>query len=270
MSPPLPPLREAGSGRPVVCLHSSASSGAQWRSLMNALAPDWRVICPDLYGYGKAADLASLEDFGLLDEVTRLEPLLRAAGEPTYLVGHSYGGLIALLTAVNLPQYVRAIVVYEPAAWSVAVNADPSHDGAREIEALRQSIIRLSDQGQAMAAAEAFIRYWTGDRGWESMPDDRRTITAGLMRKIRHEFSSEILAQERGIIGADRFAQISVPVGYYHGSATKASCKRLTEILAPALASAETTELEGLGHMGPVTHSAAFNAAVAAFLGRQG
>jgi pimeloyl-ACP methyl ester carboxylesterase len=41
-----------GSGEPVLLLHSSASSGAQWRALMGQFGERYRVIAPDLYGYG--------------------------------------------------------------------------------------------------------------------------------------------------------------------------------------------------------------------------
>jgi pimeloyl-ACP methyl ester carboxylesterase len=53
----------------VVCIHSSASSGAQWRALTEQLAERYRVFTPDLYGCGKTP--------------------FDAAGERFHLVGHS-------------------------------------------------------------------------------------------------------------------------------------------------------------------------------------
>jgi len=47
---------EQGSGEPVVLLHSSGSSNAQWRALAEQPSPRFRVIAPDLYGYGATAN----------------------------------------------------------------------------------------------------------------------------------------------------------------------------------------------------------------------
>jgi pimeloyl-ACP methyl ester carboxylesterase len=46
---------EQGSGEPVLLLHSSGSSSAQWRALMERLSARFRVVAPDLYGYGGTA-----------------------------------------------------------------------------------------------------------------------------------------------------------------------------------------------------------------------
>jgi pimeloyl-ACP methyl ester carboxylesterase len=56
MTSAVPYFREVGTGPGVVCLHSNASSSAQWRSLMDSLAPTYHVLAPDLYGAGKSPD----------------------------------------------------------------------------------------------------------------------------------------------------------------------------------------------------------------------
>ncbi len=46
---------DQGSGEPAVLLHCSASSSGQWRGLIDRLSRRFRVIAPDLYGYGRTA-----------------------------------------------------------------------------------------------------------------------------------------------------------------------------------------------------------------------
>jgi pimeloyl-ACP methyl ester carboxylesterase len=53
---PSPYVREAGSGPGVICIHSNASSSAQWRGLMDMLSPNHLVLAPDSYGSGKSPD----------------------------------------------------------------------------------------------------------------------------------------------------------------------------------------------------------------------
>ena len=117
MTQPQPPaqpfVRQAGSGPTVVCLHSNASSSAQWRGLMDLLAPRFTVLAPDSYGSGKTPEWPSDRVISLDDEVQLIEPLIAQASGSVVLVGHSYGASVALLAA-PLP--------------SAAVNIDPPAD----------------------------------------------------------------------------------------------------------------------------------------------
>src|SRR5262247_3048927 len=78
---------ELGSGEPVVLLHSSGSSAAQWRALAERLAERYRVIAPDLYGYGGTAHWPGRRPFQLECEAEiGLAPsrrlALRSAAQP--------------------------------------------------------------------------------------------------------------------------------------------------------------------------------------------
>ena len=103
-------FREAGSGPGVVCLHSNASSSGQWRSLMDQLAPKFHVLAADSYAAGKSPPRP--KDTMLRDEVALLEPVFARAGDPFALVGHSYGGAIALVAAAMNPKRVRALALF--------------------------------------------------------------------------------------------------------------------------------------------------------------
>ena len=261
-----PFVRAAGCGETVICLHSSASSGSQWRSLMDRLSTRWRVLSPDLHGYGKSARAEGLAGLSLDDELRWLTPVFEQAGEQFHVVGHSYGGLLALLATLRLPSRVRSLVVYEPAAWSIAVDADPSHPGAREIDGLRSGTIELVEAGQLAAAAENFIRYWAGSRVWEAMPEDRKGTAAQAMVKVRGEFIAEILAHDAGQSTSGAFSAVAQPVLYLTGSESPLPARRVAEVLAPAFVNGRRVDLAGLGHMGPVTHPDLVNREVEAFL----
>src|SRR5512138_1893739 len=95
-------FRESGAGPAVVCLHANASTSGQWRALMEELAPRWHVIAADLYGAGKSP-APPAGGARLKDEVVLLGPVLERAGERFSLVGHSYGGAVALIAATMFP-----------------------------------------------------------------------------------------------------------------------------------------------------------------------
>ena len=129
-----PYFREAGSGEGVVCLHSNASASAQWRPLMERLSSRFHVFAPDSLGAGKSPAWPKGQTVGLSDEVALLGPVFALAGSPLSLVGHSYGGAIALISALTHPQMVQALVLYEPTLFSLLDEEAPGQEPERPEE----------------------------------------------------------------------------------------------------------------------------------------
>src|SRR5438874_6249088 len=100
MESPAAFFREAGAGTGVVCVHASASVSGQWRPLMDLLANRFRVLAADLYGYGQSPAWPDAHKLSLADEARLLEPVFRSAGDRFHLIGHSYGGAVALRAAL--------------------------------------------------------------------------------------------------------------------------------------------------------------------------
>ena len=180
-----PFFREAGAGPGVVCLHSNASSSAQWRGLMELLVPDHHVFAPDLYGSGKSVDWHSDRTISLGDEVRFIEPVLAQAGEPLVLVGHSYGGAVALAAALARPERVRALVLYEPTLFSLVEASQPRVGSVEGIQTAVASAATALDAGDKHAAAEHFIDFWMGEGRWKSMPAARQGPIAESTVNVR-------------------------------------------------------------------------------------
>lgn len=122
----LPYVRVAGSAGPgIVCIHSNASTSSQWRALMDRMASGYRVHAADSLGAGRSPAWPRNRAVTLRDEVALLEPVFAAAGEPHFLVGHSYGAAVALIAALQRPQRVRAIAVYEPTLFGLLEQREP-------------------------------------------------------------------------------------------------------------------------------------------------
>src|SRR5262245_10636432 len=108
----------AGAGETVLLLHSSAASGGQWRSLAQRLQTRYRVIAPDLHGYGQSDQAPLPAEPGLADAAALVEAVLaREAAGRIHLVGHSYGGAVALRFAADRAERLLSLTLIEPVSF---------------------------------------------------------------------------------------------------------------------------------------------------------
>lgn len=195
----------------------------------------FRVLRYDRRGYGRSVDHPG--PFGVADHVGDLLSLL--AGRPAVLIGHSYGGNVALAAAARLGAAVTGVGVYEtPLSWQ------PWWPGTTAGAAAAAS----SDAD----AAEAFMRRLIGDEGWDSLPERTRAARRREGTALRAELTS--LRESAPWDPSD----IDVPVVCAHGSRGSAHHARGMEWLARELPDARLEVIEGAGHGAPNSHPAEF------------
>lgn len=262
MTPAGPSFREAGTGPGVVCLHSNASSSAQWRDLMDSLAPTHQVLAPDLYGAGKSPDWHSDRVITLADEAALVEPVLQRAGSPFILVGHSHGAAVALRIAVESPGRVRALALYEPTLFSLLEADSPAPNEADGIRDAVNAAVLALDAGDADAAAGHFIDYWTGPGSWAATPPARRPAIAASVRSVRRW--AHALMTEPTPLAA--FGALHMPVLLMTGSKSTAAAHGVASRLIRVMPNITHIEFSGLGHMGPITNAQRVNAEITRFL----
>ncbi len=263
-SPVEPFVREAGTGPGVVCIHSNASSSSQWRGLMDLLAPRHQVLAPDSYGSGKSPDWPSDSVIALDDEVALIEPVLARATAPLVLVGHSYGGAVALKAALAHPARVRALVLYEPTLFALLETEKSTPNQADGIRQAVNAAAAALDTNNPDAAAQAFIDYWMGRGAWAATPEQRKPAIAASVVNVRR-WAHALMTEPTPL--AD-FGALDMPVLYMLGQRSPDSAHGVARLLAPALPQAQVVTFERLGHMGPITHPEVVNAAIAAFIDR--
>lgn len=257
-----PFLRMAGQGTPVLCLHSNASSSAQWRGLMDDLSPHFQMLAPDLLGAGRSAAWPVASGARLQHELDALAPLLASLGGRFHLVGHSYGAALALVIALAWPQRVASVVLYEPTAFPLLGRPGPGDPDATGIAAVATVAMAAVDRGDLHAAAESFIDYWMGAGSWAATPEARRGPVAASMRPIA-QWTEALFAQPWPL---PALAALPMPVLLLGGALSPASAHDVLPILAAAMPQARLHVLPGLGHMAPVTHPQVVNPLISAFL----
>jgi pimeloyl-ACP methyl ester carboxylesterase len=243
--------REAGAGEPIVLLHCSSGSSGAWAPVMNHLGQDYRVLVPDLLGYGRTEPWPRDAPLGLDAELGVVEALLDVAGRPAHLVGHSYGGTVALRAARRFPRQVASLTLIEPVAFHLLRHADEP-DGWREIAALAERHVALVGEGRDAAAAEAFVTYWMGPKAGQQMPDAARDSAVRTAAKVAAEWRLMFAAED----DRDAIAEIDAPTLLICGGRTRTPARRVVEVLGRALPHTLHHEIAGAGHMSPLTHPA--------------
>jgi pimeloyl-ACP methyl ester carboxylesterase len=118
--PPCNDSFDVGMGSVVVLLHSSLSTKRQWQVLSERLAHSHRCIVFDLMGYGNAMHPPDRARFSVAEEVARIRArlaMLISSRTAIHVVGHSYGGAVALRLAQELQSQTRSLTLFEPVAF---------------------------------------------------------------------------------------------------------------------------------------------------------
>jgi pimeloyl-ACP methyl ester carboxylesterase len=250
----------AAKARPVVALHSSAATGGQWKALAAMFAGRRQVIAPDLPGYGTAALPESDETASLAADAAAV--LRSAGGVPGFhLVGHSYGGAVALKLALAYPARVRSLTLIEPVAFHLLRQSGSDGDLRlfRGILGVRDRIRGAVAAGWPAYGMAAFVDFWNGAGSWDRVEVELRQRLAAQAPAVLRNFAA-VLGESWP---AEDIARLPMPLLTVAGSASPEVTRRLVDKLVDAAGNVTAARVFGAGHMAPLTHAAAVNALIA-------
>ena len=222
----------------VTLIHGSLDRSAGLLKLSRRLDDRYRVTRYDRRGYGRSSP--SDGPFGIDEHVADLQALLGAPTEPRparVLVGHSYGGNVALALAQRSPGSVDGVVTYEtPLSWHEWWPGDTAGANAVTLRA------------DPALAAERFMRRLIGDERWERLP----ASTRDARRREGPAMVGELLDLRsrppwQGVA-------IRVPVMAVYGELGQPHHRRAAETIASEIPGGAVRVLPGGRHAGPNTH----------------
>lgn len=174
---------DEGAGRPVLLLHGFPDSSYLWRHQVPALVSGrFRVIAPDLRGFGRSGRPERVEDYALPLVVADVVSLLaRLDLEQVDVVGHDWGSALGWLIAALAPERVRRLV-----AISVGHPGVRRHLGIEQREKSWYMLLFQFAEAEALLTADGWklFREWTrGEGDFERYLEDLArpgALTAGL------------------------------------------------------------------------------------------
>jgi pimeloyl-ACP methyl ester carboxylesterase len=254
---------EAGSTGPIVMLvHSSVAGARQWRRLMDDLKGDFRVRAVNLFGYGRTPPWPAAATQSLDDQARLVEAALPTNAEDIYLVGHSFGGSVAMKTAARLNGRARKLVLLETNPFYLLAQAQRV-EALAEAMALRNCIKKYGAVGEWATAAEIFADYWNGPGSWGKMPLERRAAFADMLKPNFSEWDAvmnETTPAEQWVDLLPRATLQIVDPG------TVLPIREISAILRRCCPLWDYAEARGVGHMAPLTRPEVINPLVRAYL----
>jgi pimeloyl-ACP methyl ester carboxylesterase len=199
-----------------------------------------RAVVPDLTGHGRSPPWPEPQPLDFHDDVAQVVELLT---EPAHVVGHSYGGLVALHAALAAPDRVRSLALYDPVAFGAL-------DRTADADALASLPADLSWDRGAEAWLTTFVDYWGGAGAWAALKEPVRAE----FRRVGWAIAQAVASLMRDPTPASAYAAIRVPVLLLSGEHSPLAAHRVRDRLAPVLA-ARIATIAGAGHMGPLTHA---------------
>jgi pimeloyl-ACP methyl ester carboxylesterase len=256
-------VHDEGSGTPILFVHGFPLSHAMWRSQLGPMAARFRVIAPDLRGFGasemtpgnggdRPTTMRQLAD----DCATVVDQL--CGGRPVVLCGLSMGGYVAWQFAKHHTAKLRALVLCDTKAAS---------DAPEAAETRRKMADHVLKHGTG-AVAEAMPAKLFAPGTHNNQPQ----VVAEIRRTIEATNPAGLAAAQRGMAAREDvrawLSSISVPTLVVVGREDAISPPDEMRAIAEAIPGAEFHVIEGAGHMSPLESPDEFNRLLSAFVER--
>jgi pimeloyl-ACP methyl ester carboxylesterase len=235
----------SGDGPAVVLIHEAIGDGRMWAPQVQALAPRYRVVVPDLRGYGRSPLPA--EQFRHADDV--LAVLDELGIGRTALVGGSLGARVALELAVTVPERVWAIGLVAPGLSGV--------EWSEEVRAGWEAEDAALDAGDLDEAVEVNLRMWVD--GPRRAPEDvDPALRSRVAEMQRHALEVQVAAYADPAAQpseepfdppvSTRLAEVAAPTLVLVGDLDQPDIVAIAERAAAEIPGARLVVLEGTAH----------------------
>jgi pimeloyl-ACP methyl ester carboxylesterase len=255
---------DRGAGQPILLVHGFPLDHTMWSAQIDALIRQYRVIAPDLRGYGRSplGDADSRQGISMerySDDLSELIDFL-AIDTPLVLVGFSMGGYVAWQFVQKYPARLRALIQCDTRAAA---------DGDEARIARLKMAENVADWGSSRVA-EMMEPKLFAPQTTQSKPE----AIAAVRRVVEDTAPAAIAAAQRGMAVrpdvTNLLASIKLPTLLIGGAEDAISPPAEMRAIAAAIPGASFVEIPNAGHMTTMENPAAVNEAILRFLANVG
>lgn len=232
-------FRHYGAGQPLIILHGLLGMSDNWVTIAKRLAEKYSVYIPDLRNHGQSPHSIDFSYELMVDDL--LEFIENNHIQDPVIAGHSMGGKVAMLFAVNHPDLLKALIVVD-----ISPVAYDNHDFNFGIVSAMMSVDLIAVNSRE-EVSEVLQR---------SIPNEvtRLFVMKNLHRKAAHQFEwrinlnaiSENLPKMVGSIESDKI--YSKPTLFIRGSESDYIDETQFPVIKKMFPDSEITTIEGSGH----------------------
>jgi 3-oxoadipate enol-lactonase len=247
----------AGEGDPLLLLHAGVGDSRMWDDQWEEFSRHFRVMRTDLRGFGR-----TVVPSGRFSYHEDLGGLLRYLGEEAaYVLGLSFGGLVAIDFALAHPELVRALILGAPAV--------SGREPSQELQLFSEEEDELLERGDLEGATELNLRMWVD--GPSRTPDEvdpavRERVRQMQMDAFRVPVPEDAEDEPLEPPAMERLYEIRVPTLIVVGELDQPDFLEIANTLAESIDGAKKVVLPGVAHLPSLEKPEECNRIVAGFL----
>ena len=239
--------RRLGEGaRPALALHCNLGHSGAFRGIGASLGDLLTIDAPDMAGHGRSAAYEA----GTLTGEQLLGAILARLDGPVDVIGHSYGGLVGLRLAIERPDLVRSLSLFEPVLMLAAKDRAP--EAFAQNASYMARVFALYEKGDHEGAVRLFVEEWGDGTPWEQLPEETRATFTRQMPVVMA--SQDDVDRDIGDV-MPRLSQVTVPCLVMDGALSPRIIKHACDGLAAGVQNGRRVTFAGAGHMGAISHA---------------
>jgi pimeloyl-ACP methyl ester carboxylesterase len=237
-----------GTGPCLVFVPGSFSNTAAWRPIIDFLKDRFRTVATSLIGYGGTEEIRTADNCTVDQQAEAVEAVIAHTGSSVHLIGHSWGGSVALSVALRGKARLASLVLFEANPCDV-LRQSGDNETYDLVRAMWDGYVKAYAAGER-AAARRVIDLWEGAGSFDRMPPRVReyviqTTPANILDWTAHWAFRATLGD---------YAAIKIPALVLHGGETHVAMRRVARILAAQMPKAKLGEIAGSRHFLISTH----------------
>ncbi len=252
--------QDAGNGPPIVLVPGSFSDFRIWFNQMEPFSHRNRVIAYSRrYNWPNSAPDQSA-DGSIGRQVDDLAALIKGLGiAPAHIVGHSYGGSIALLLAVAHPELVRTLVLAEPGVRAVLENIPEAKADLAAFQSFGAAMQQAVASGDSERMVKTLVDF-VAPGEFARLPAEIHTMFLANIPAVKVEGNSRFTCGDA--------QRITVPTLVLTGDRSPSGYRRIADVVARCVMRGDLVTIPNASHPMQFLNPQAFNEAVLAFLAK--